>query len=129
MQVKNDASVTTHQQLPALLERQNDFDKLCQRIDDLERFVALVGLNLNTVEQHVLTAEEELGINALGLKGLLMPILSLHKKRTPDESIVSPAALRQRDPYKPPEVFQTERYFKPIVSDEVALREVSESDL
>lgn len=92
------------------MERQQEFDKLCGRIDDLERFVGLVGVNLNTIEQHVVTAEEELGINALGLKGLLMPILSFNKKR---DEINSLANLRQRDAYKPPEVFETEMYFKP----------------
>lgn len=92
--------------MPTLLGRQHEFDKLCSQIDDLERFVALVEHNLNTVEEHVVTAEEELGINALGLRGLLMPILAgIHKKE-------STANVRQRrEPYQPPEVFQTETYF------------------
>lgn len=63
----------------------------------------------------MVAAEEELGINALGLKGLLKPILSLHKKR--DEPTVPSVVLRQRDPYKPPDVFETERYFKSIVNE------------
>lgn len=58
----------------------------------------------------MITAEEELGINALGLKGLLMPIFGITKKRVTDESS-GLATTHCREPYQPPEVFRADAYF------------------
>lgn len=102
--------MTTQQQLPELINRKKEFEKLCAQIDDLEQFVGVVNTNLNNIEEHVVTAEEELGINALGLKGLLMPIFGIAKKRTTDD-LSGLSAARSREAYQPPEVFRTDAYF------------------
>lgn len=82
---------------------------MCSKIDRLERFVAVVNGNLVTLEQHVSKAESELGVNALGLKGLLKPILDgIAKKRSDSTSIDTDV---QTIVYEAPLIFQTEDYF------------------
>lgn len=77
--------------------------------------MALVNGNLATLEQHVSTAEAQLGVNAFGLKGLLKPIFDgIAKKRSDSNSIVCDA---QTIVYETPEIFRTEDYFSGSLTD------------
>lgn len=114
-QVKNDSIVATRQNIPEIFSRKEEFHNLCNKIDRLESFVTLVNGNLATLEQHVSTAEAQLGVNALGLKGLLKPIFDgIAKKRTDNNSIAPDA---QTIIYEAPEIFRTENYFSGNLCD------------
>lgn len=90
------------------MNSQNDFNKLCKRIDDLETFVGLVNQNLDTIEKDVVEAEEELGINDIGLKGFLKPIFGKAKK---DRRSVGDDAGSAPLVYVPPVIFDTKSFF------------------
>lgn len=107
-QIKNDLAISTEQTIPDLMNSQADFNKLCERIDDLEGFVGLINQNLDTVEKHVVQAEEELGINDIGLKGFLKPIFGKAKK---DRRSVSDDA-GTLPIYVPPVIFETKSFFR-----------------
>lgn len=108
-QVKNDSIVAARQNIPEIFRHKEEFHNLCNKIDRLERLVAVVNGNLVTLEQHVSTAENQLGVNALGLKGLLKPIFDgISKKRSDSSSITSDV---QTIVYEAPEIFRTEEYF------------------
>lgn len=90
------------------MNSQKDFNKLCKRIDDLEAFIGLVNQNLETIEKDVVEAEEELGINDIGLKGFLKPIFGKAKKdrRSVGDDAGSPPLV-----YVPPVIFDTKSFF------------------
>lgn len=90
------------------MNSQADFNKLCERIDELEGFIGLVNQNLDTIEKDVVEAEEELGINDIGLKGFLKPIFGKTKKDR--RSVGDDAGSAPRE-YVPPEIFETKTFF------------------
>lgn len=90
------------------MNSQNDFNKLCKRIDDLEAFIGLVNQNLDTIEKDVVGAEEELGINDIGIKGFLKPIFGKAKK---DRRSVGDEAGSAPLEYVPPAIFDTKSFF------------------
>lgn len=90
------------------MNSQDDFNKLCKRIDDLEAFIELVNQNLDTVERDVVQAEEELGINDVGIKGFLKPIFGKAKK---DRRSVGDDAGSASLEYVPPVIFDTKSFF------------------
>lgn len=97
--------------MPELAACQAEFQQLTGKIDRLEQFVSVVTSTLATLENQVNTAEEELGLNAVGLKGLFKPFLSgIAMKRTTME----PNSMVNRAPpltYTAPEIFRSEDYF------------------
>lgn len=90
--------------LPKTFACEEEFNKLCNRIDDLEAFVEIVTKNMNTLEEHVKQAEEDLGVNDRGIKGLLKPIFGKAKNVT--EASQNPDKI-----YVPLEIFKTSDYF------------------
>lgn len=115
--MKNDAAITTKLNIPEIYARKEGFQNLCKQIDDLERFVNIVNNNLTTLEANVSEAEEKLGVNELGIKGLLKPIFSSMSKKKITTDIDTLAAEQRANPYEPPEIFRTSDYFG-IRSDE-----------
>lgn len=91
------------------MNSQDDFDKLCKRIDDLEGFVEVVNQNLDTIEKDVVEAEEELGINDVGIKGFLKPIFGKAKKDR--RSVGDDAGSAAPRVYVPPVIFDTKTFF------------------
>lgn len=81
LKVKTDASTTTEQNLPAIFQSKFEFQKLCQNIDNLSAFVTTVSDNMDELDHQIVQAEDELGINDLGIKGLLKPLFSKNKKK------------------------------------------------
>lgn len=90
------------------MNSQTDFNKLCERIDELEGFIGVVSQNLDTIEKDVVQAEEELGINDIGLKGFLKPIFGKAKK---DRRSVGDDAGSASLEYVPPVIFETKTFF------------------
>ncbi|KAJ6643280.1 Biogenesis of lysosome-related organelles complex 1 subunit 4 [Pseudolycoriella hygida] len=106
--IKNDLAISMEQTIPDLMNSQDDFNKLCKRIDDLEAFIGLVNQNLDRIEKDVVDAEEELGINDVGIKGFLKPIFGKTKK---DRRSVSDDAGNSALVYVPPVIFDTKSFF------------------
>ena len=106
-QVKNDTSTTNEQYIPELNAKIDEFKTLCNTIDNLEHFMKIVNENMSSLEAHVQQAEEDLGINDLGIKGLLRPIFGKSTKKT-NETATEPFV------YAPPVIFQTSDYFPDI---------------
>lgn len=90
------------------MNSQDDFNKLCKRIDDLEAFVEVVNQNLDAVEKDVVDAEEALGINDIGIKGFLKPIFGKAKK---DRRSVGDEAGSAPLEYVSPVIFDTKSFF------------------
>lgn len=67
--------------------------------------MSVVNNNLVTLEAHVNIAEEELGVNELGLKGLLKPIFSISKKK------IENSVQDQNKIYETPSIFRTTDFF------------------
>lgn len=91
------------------MNSQDDFNKLCKRIDDLEAFIGLVNQNLDTIEKDVVEAEEELGINDVGIKGFLKPIFGKAKKDR--RSVGDDGSGNAPKEYVPPVIFDTKSFF------------------
>lgn len=91
--------------IPKILECRKEFTELCKKIDSLENFLAIVNQNLTHVEEQVIIAEEELGINDTGIKGFLKPLFGKTKS---ENDIVN------KNPEKnfiPVEIFNVNDYF------------------
>ncbi|XP_037046176.1 biogenesis of lysosome-related organelles complex 1 subunit 4 [Bradysia coprophila] len=106
--IKNDLAISADQTIPDLMNSQDDFNKLCKRIDDLEAFIGVVNQNLDSIEKDVVEAEEELGINDVGIKGFLKPIFGKAKK---DRRSVGDDAGSTPQTYVPPVIFDTKAFF------------------
>lgn len=106
VKVKTDSAITMHKNLPEIYSYGKELDKLYKNIDNMEKFVNVVNENLAKVEQQVSRAEEELGINDTGIKGLFKPFLGKMKKRA-DSSVDDVVDLH----YEPVEIYKTSDYF------------------
>lgn len=112
--MKNDAAVISQQNMPELYACHVAFEQLTGKIDRLEEFVAVVTSTLTTLENQVQLAEEDLGVNAVGLKGLFKPLLSgIAKKRTENVNSISTTTdpVRPLLTYAAPEIFRSDDYF------------------
>lgn len=67
--------------------------------------------NVTKVEQQVVQAEEELGINSTGIRGLFRPLFGIVKKRSDPVSPVEPDACAADKIFEPVEIFKSSDYF------------------
>lgn len=110
-QVKTDAAITMHKNLPEIYSYQAEFHKLCNNIDNLEAFVQRANDNVTKVEQQVVQAEGELGINSTGIRGLFRPLLGIVKKRTDPVSPIDAVVSAADKMFEPVEIFKSSDYF------------------
>ncbi|XP_037905189.1 biogenesis of lysosome-related organelles complex 1 subunit 4 isoform X2 [Hermetia illucens] len=103
--VKIDSNSSIQQNIPQILAQKAEFDLLCQRIDSLERFVATVNENLNTMEKTIEIAEEELNVTDYSIKGLLKPLFNKSK------STNRPRSNLENGEFKTPILLKTSDYF------------------
>ncbi|XP_052860658.1 biogenesis of lysosome-related organelles complex 1 subunit 4 [Anopheles cruzii] len=118
--VKADSAVALTQNIPHLLALRPELNALCDRIDGLERFVAVVSKNLDAVEKQVQIAEEELDIPDKTLNVLLKSLNFFGKPKPTDRPTNRDAA----GAYEPVPVFKTEHFFRPTPSCPAAATEV-----
>ncbi|KOC59958.1 Protein cappuccino like protein [Habropoda laboriosa] len=102
--VQSESSQCTDQYVPRLRDMQPEIANLCRRIDALEHVIAMVNVNLTTLEAAVDNAEAELGISDR-LFGMLNPLSFFKKTQEP----VIPNRLPM---YEPPTIYRTNDYFK-----------------
>ncbi|EAT34266.1 AAEL013472-PA [Aedes aegypti] len=105
--VKEESSVAVQQNIPKIAAMKPEFDSLCDRLDALERFVAMVSKNLDAVERQVQIAEEELDIPDKTIN-VLLKSLNIFGKPKPTERQTNRNANGM---YEPTKVFKTENYF------------------
>lgn len=96
--------------------------QICRQIDSLERFVDVAEQNVAAVEQTVNRADEELGVNSLGIKGLL-----LRGKKWATEAATgangggsgaNASTVSSPPVFDAPEVYRTSDYFVGNVLDD-----------
>ncbi|XP_624429.2 biogenesis of lysosome-related organelles complex 1 subunit 4 isoform X1 [Apis mellifera] len=102
--VQSENSQCIDQHIPRLKDMQQEVINLSRRIDALEHVIAMINVNLTTLEAAVDNAETELGISDR-LFGMLNR-LSFFKKT--QEPIVS----NRLPEYEPPTIYRTDDYFK-----------------
>uniref|UniRef100_A0A182NM33 Uncharacterized protein n=1 Tax=Anopheles dirus TaxID=7168 RepID=A0A182NM33_9DIPT len=107
--VRAESGVALTQNVTQILALKPGLDSLCDRIDKLEQFVAMVGRNLDAVERQVQTAEEELDIPDKTIN-VLLKSLNIFGKPKPAERLTNRNAYGV---YAPVPVFRTEHYFRP----------------
>jgi biogenesis of lysosome-related organelles complex 1 subunit 4 len=93
--------------LPKIISFKPDFDQLCLRIDDLERFVDVVDNNLDCVEKQIQIAEEELDIPDKAFNVFLKSINIFGKPK----SNVKETNLNNEGFYEPAAIFKTGDHF------------------
>ncbi|XP_050095078.1 biogenesis of lysosome-related organelles complex 1 subunit 4 [Anopheles aquasalis] len=108
--VKAESAVALTQNIPRLVALRPGLNALCERIDRLEQFVAMVGKNLDAVEKQVQIAEEELDIPDKTLNVLLKSLNFFGKPKPTDRPTNRNA---ETGIYEPVPVFKTEQYFRP----------------
>lgn len=111
-QVNNDAA-SVQQNLIGVVENRAEFLQLCQQIDNLERFVDAAEHSVEAMEKSVDQADSDMGVNSLGLKGLL-----LRGKKWATEAATGGVTLESASTsiveskiFIAPEVFRTGDYF------------------
>ena len=94
------------QNLPQIITFKAEFDNLCKTINSLENFIQVVNNNLTAFEWHVKVAEHEMGLNNVGVKGLMDRLIG-------GRSIVEERGATNwtNNEYTPPVIFKTEDYF------------------
>ncbi|XP_055847064.1 biogenesis of lysosome-related organelles complex 1 subunit 4 [Episyrphus balteatus] len=105
--VKIETNSTMENHVVPLLAFQQNFQTLCERIDNLEKFVDVVNENVNSVERSIDIAEEELGVTDYSLKGLLFKPLFSRSKNIDGESRTN----LKDDEFQKVEIFKTSQYF------------------
>lgn len=120
----NEAATNVQQNMMAVVGRRPEFLQICQQIDHLERFVDAAEHSVDAMEQSVNRADNDLGVNSLGLKGLL-----LRGKKWATETATggggsssadSSATTVESKVFHAPKVFRTEDFF---VGNELPERE------
>lgn len=94
----------------SIIEFKSQFQTLCNRIDNLEKFVNQVNDNVTKLETAVDTAEQELGVTDYSLKGFLKPIFN-KSRSSPIEERESKTNLDEEGEFIRPDVFKTEDFF------------------
>ncbi|KAF3421945.1 hypothetical protein E2986_04188 [Frieseomelitta varia] len=102
VQAENSQCIDQH--IPKLQDMQQEITNLNKRVDALEHVIAMINVNLTTLEAAVDNAEAELGISDR-LFGMLNR-LSFFKKT--QEPVVS----NKSSVYEPPTIYRTNDYFK-----------------
>ncbi|XP_055610276.1 biogenesis of lysosome-related organelles complex 1 subunit 4 [Uranotaenia lowii] len=104
---KAQRSVAVQQNIGTIVAMKPEFDELCSRIDQLERFVAMVSKNLEAVEKQVQIAEEELDIPDKTINVLLKSLNIFSKPKTLERQTNRNAS----GVYQAPTIFKTSDYF------------------
>ncbi|XP_065090134.1 uncharacterized protein LOC135711266 [Ochlerotatus camptorhynchus] len=112
--VKEESSLAVQQNIPRIAAMKPEFDSLCDRLDALERFVAMVSKNLDVVERQVQIAEEELDIPDKTIN-VLLKSLNIFGKPKPTEKQTNRNANGM---YDPPAIFKTDNYFGGVKDSE-----------
>uniref|UniRef100_T1H2A9 Uncharacterized protein n=1 Tax=Megaselia scalaris TaxID=36166 RepID=T1H2A9_MEGSC len=94
-----------------ILEFKSNFQNLCNRIDNLEKFVNNVNENVNKLEIAVETAEQELGVTDYSLKGLLRKPIFSKQRSSPTEEREIKSNLNENGEFVRPDIFKTEDFF------------------
>ncbi|XP_076748768.1 biogenesis of lysosome-related organelles complex 1 subunit 4 isoform X1 [Xylocopa sonorina] len=102
--VQSESNQCIDQYIPRLQNMQEEVVNLNKRIDALEHVIAMVNVNLATLEAAVDNAEAELGISDR-LFGMLNPLSFFKKTQDPVVPNKLPA-------YEPPTIYRTNDYFK-----------------
>ncbi|XP_017891049.1 biogenesis of lysosome-related organelles complex 1 subunit 4-like [Ceratina calcarata] len=103
--VRSESSQCMEEHVPRLRDMQQEIVDLGKRMDALEHVIAMVNVNLTTLEAAVDNAEAELGISDSRLFGILNPLSFFKKTQEP--------VLPNRLPiYEPPTIYRTSDYFK-----------------
>ncbi|XP_068984599.1 biogenesis of lysosome-related organelles complex 1 subunit 4 [Bombus flavifrons] len=102
--VQSENSLCIDQHIPKLQDMQQEVINLSRRIDALEHVIAMINVNLRTLEAAVDNAEAELGISDR-LFGMLNRLSFFKKTQEP----VVPNKLSM---YEPPTIYRTNDYFK-----------------
>uniref|UniRef100_A0A1Q3F9N0 Putative bioproteinsis of lysosome-related organelles complex 1 subunit 4 n=1 Tax=Culex tarsalis TaxID=7177 RepID=A0A1Q3F9N0_CULTA len=105
--VREESAVAGQQNIPRIAAFRPEFDSLCERLDQLEKFVAMVSKNLDVVERQVQIAEEELDIPDKTIN-VLLKSLNIFGKPRPVERQTNRNAHGM---YEAPTIFKTEDYF------------------
>lgn len=98
----------------SILQFQDNFQTLRMRIDNLEKFVDTVNVNVAAVEKSLEIAEQELNITDYSLKGLLLkPLFAKTKANNTDENgVQSGISSNLKDgEFQPVPIFETSAYF------------------
>ncbi|XP_055628474.1 biogenesis of lysosome-related organelles complex 1 subunit 4 [Toxorhynchites rutilus septentrionalis] len=106
---KQDTSIATLHNIPKIVSLKPQFDSLCERLDGLEKFVAMVSKNLDVVERQVQVAEEELDIPDKTINVLLKSLSIFGKPKQVEKHSNRDA----NGVYNSPAIFKTEEYFGP----------------
>lgn len=88
-----------------ILQFKENFDEICDRIDNLESLVNKAKMNLSELEKQVEIAEEELDIPEKGVD-IFFKSLNIFTKPQPMGT-----NLDSEGKYKPPEIFSTKDFF------------------
>ncbi|KAL9701375.1 hypothetical protein quinque_004816 [Culex quinquefasciatus] len=105
--VREESAVASQQNIPRIAAFRPEFDSLCERLDQLEKFVAMVSKNLDVVERQVQIAEEELDIPDKTIN-VLLKSLNIFGKPKPVERQTN---RNGQGMYEAPTIFKTEDYF------------------
>lgn len=95
----------------SIMEFKSQFQTLCNRIDNLEKFTNLVNDNVTKLETAVDTAEQELGVTDYSLKGFLRKPIFNKSRNSPTEEKDTKTNLNESGEFIRPDVFKTEEYF------------------
>ncbi|XP_055534593.1 biogenesis of lysosome-related organelles complex 1 subunit 4 [Wyeomyia smithii] len=106
--IKLESTVTTQQNIPRILRLKPELDGLCERLDQLEKFVSMVSKNLDTIERHVQIAEEELDIPDKTINVLLKSLNIFGKSKQAERQTNRNLTNGM---YEAPVIFKTEDYF------------------
>lgn len=108
-QVNQNAATSVQNHLPAIVGHQPELQLLCRQIDSLERLVDVAERNVATIEQSVSRADEDLGVNSLGIKGLILR----GKKWATEAGAGGSAGVPPvgHGEFEAPEVFNSGEYF------------------
>lgn len=104
--IRTDSSLALNRSLPEVYAKSQELESIFQKIDELEKFVAIVKKDVAIIEEQVNTAEKDLGA-LTSVKNLIMSFPLFSQKRTKN-----PAHKPLRK-YVPPEIFRTEDYISP----------------
>ncbi|KAL5292629.1 hypothetical protein ACFFRR_011424 [Megaselia abdita] len=109
--VKTDNKQILESDMLSIIEFKSQFQTLCDRIDNLEKFVNVVNDNVNKLEISLDTAEQELGVTDYSLKGFLRKPIFNKARSSPTEEKDQKSNLNELGEFIRPEVFKTEDYF------------------
>ncbi|XP_026112238.1 biogenesis of lysosome-related organelles complex 1 subunit 4-like [Carassius auratus] len=106
--IRNDTSQVVNENLPQIQRKSEEMREIYQKIDKLEAFVKMVGVNVSEMEEQVTQVEGEVGTIPGAFKKIFRTMAVPGFLNKP----ASPRRQSQRH-QELPSVFRTEDYFKP----------------